>query len=241
MSARGGKQLQPLRCGSCGAPVPLAEAEHVHCPHCGSEVALPPGYLEAMRLHRETAAARRAAEPVWQALARPRSGGLSALAMLLVVFLPPLATLLANLVPYPPLSKMAIMAFVTLPAVLPGAGLYIWTLAVDATAVGLRNQLSAKPPPRGGGSPTCRNCGAPLEVEADAVAASCAYCGTDSLVVGIGEAELAGGLRAAVRTLGEAVRRLRVRRVLLGLGIAGVVAALGGASMLVWIAARASF
>jgi hypothetical protein len=153
----------------------------------------------------------------------------------LIVLLPPIVTLLAWLIPRLGLGAVEITALVSLPALLPGAALWVWASAVAGTTLRFRAALAARPG-GSGGAPLCRTCGAPLAADPQALAATCGYCGSDSLLEQIPVSELAASLGEALTTLEQAARRLRTRRAMLGLGAAGLTLLVGGASVLLWIA-----
>jgi hypothetical protein len=232
--------LRPIECGSCGAPVPLpadlGERDETSCVHCGAPVAIGADHAAAVRAVAGAARARRDAEPLWRRLSSPPSAWVEWAGAGLMLALPPLATLLASLLPYPPLGRTEIYAAVTLPALVPGALIMLWHAAVGATVVRFRDAISAHPPRRSGAPPSCRRCGAPLAIEPGAIAATCGYCGTDSLVDEVPVRALQQKLRDAVRTLDDATRKLRLRKIALASGGIGIAAAIGGASLLLWLA-----
>jgi predicted RNA-binding Zn-ribbon protein involved in translation (DUF1610 family) len=232
--------LEPLQCQACAGPVALVEAATTPCPYCGVDVAIPAAHVTALATQRQTSATRRAAEPVWGKLSAGNPPWLAGVAVVMVVLLPPLVTLVASLVPYPPLSHAAIIAFFALPAVVPGAALYAWAGAVDATVTRFNDAMAAAPPARDKAAPGCRSCGAPLSVEPEAIAATCVYCGTDSLIEHVPQGQLTAKLRSATRTLAEGVARLRARKVMIALGIFAATILLVGSSMLIWMAVLAT-
>jgi len=228
--------LAPIRCTSCDAPLPLADpTPTVPCPYCGERNTLPPRYVEAAALHQREHEARLRAEPLWRKVGRGAPSWSAGLALALVVFLPPLATLAGLLLPGLELGVAEVTALFTLPALLPGAGLWIWSSAVSGTTMRFRAALAARAPERDGGAPGCRNCGAPLESGADALTATCGYCGVDSLLEQIPVGELARGLGRTLTSLGQAVTALRRRRAILGLGTGGAALLVAGSSVLLWI------
>src|SRR5262249_16436921 len=125
-----------------------------------------------------------------------------------------------------------------LPGLLPGALVWLWAAAVGATVVDLQHALAAAPPAKPGAPPACRECGAPLVVETGAIASTCAYCGTDSLVADVGRAEADAGRKAAERTLAEAAGALARRRRMLALGLLGLFVGVGGLSVALGMAFR---
>jgi LSD1 subclass zinc finger protein len=229
-------RLSPVKCTGCAAPLPLAiPAPEVRCPHCSTANALPAAYVEAAALRKREAEARRQAEPLWRALEGGAPTWSRPAALALIVVLPPVATLVAWLIPRLELGAVAVTAAVSLPALLPGAALWVWASAVAGTTLRFKAALAA----RGDGStPACRTCGAPLAPEPGALAATCGYCGSDSLLEKIPVSELARSLGEAVTTLEDAARKLRTRRATIGLGAFGLALLVGGSSILLWIALR---
>jgi len=228
--------LQVIRCDGCQAPVPLSEQAEVACAHCGAVVAMPASHREALRTAKAAEGARRAAEPVWAKLAAPLDPRTSTVALISVVVLPIVASVVALWLPDPPLGRAQIYALATLPALVPGAMLYLWAEAVDATGLRFRDAMSATPPKRGATVPSCRNCDAPLEVGGETISVTCPYCQTDNVVVDVPSKQLKSRLRDALRTLEEATRMLKTRRLALGLGAIAIAGAVIGAASLVWLA-----
>jgi len=229
--------LAQLRCPGCGAAVPLVRAAQTACPYCGASVTTPPQWLEAAEARGAEARVRREVEPRWRELTRRPPAWLRPVAMGLVVLLPPAATAAVVYALTPPPGTAASFSLAALPGLLPGALLWLWAAAVGATVVELQRTLAAAPPARAGAPPSCRECGAPLAVEPGALAATCAYCGTDSLVADLpAEAESRARHRAAERTLAEAAEALARRRRLLALGLLGLFVGVGGLSVALGVA-----
>lgn len=229
--------LTPLRCPACDGPVPLVDAATTPCASCGAVVTLPAAHVEALRAATAAAAARAAALPAWRAVATPRSPRLATAGVALVVVLPVIATVIATVLPSPPWARLEVLALAAVPAIGPGAALYLWVHAVNATVVRVADALVAAPPAAGTSAPSCRRCGAPLTLAPDAIAATCAYCGTDSLVDRPPLATLRSRLHDTLATLDQAVAALRGRRRALAAGGAAVVLALGAAA---WLLTRAA-
>jgi len=228
-------KLAPIKCSGCSAPLPLGVPQpHVACPYCGDDNALPAEYVEAAQLRSQEADARRQVEPLWRKLAQGAPGWSGVLAILLVVLLPPLATLVGVLLAQ--LGTAEVVAVISLPALLPGSGLWVWAGAVSATTLRFQASLAAHPSAEAEGAPLCRNCGAPLQPEPDALAATCGYCGADSLLQQIPVKSISRALGEALTTLEQATRRLRGRRAMLGLGAAGVALLIAGSSVLLCLA-----
>ena len=228
-------RLKILSCSGCGAPVPLALSETVQCEYCGTRVPVPPDYLRAPQARVREAEVRRAAEPVFERLSTDVPKWTKWVAAPSILLLPPVAALAGSLVFSPPLPVAAIAALLVLPALLPGAALWTWTSAVAATLVRFRDALGARPPSRPNGPAECRSCGAPLVVEPNALAATCNYCGTDSLLATVPVSGYTKRLSETVHTLEEANSKLRTRRILLGLGVSAAVLAIGALSASIWL------
>jgi hypothetical protein len=229
--------LAQLRCPGCGAAVPLVPKARAACPFCGAAVDTPPAWLEAAEARAAEARARRAIEPRWRELTRPPPAWVRPAAMALVAVLPPAVTVALVYALTPPPGTAAAFALGALPGLLPGALAWLWAAAVGATVVDVTLGLAAAPPARAGAPPSCRECGAPLAVEEGALAATCAYCGTDSLVADLPTtAESRARRRAAERTLAEAADALARRRRLLALGGLGLLVGVGGLSAALGVA-----
>lgn len=67
--------LAPLGCSSCGRPIALGEGDTVTCTFCGSDVQIPPAYVDLRAAARLDDVARSQAEAIALELARPTSRG----------------------------------------------------------------------------------------------------------------------------------------------------------------------
>jgi hypothetical protein len=231
--------LKPLRCDECGGGAPLVEALEVACPYCEAMVPIPADYMQAAKLRTQERTARRDGEPLWRAVADGVNQWVPIAGLAAVALLPPAAALAANLV-HDWGSQGDVMAFVALPLLLPGAATFLWSSAVNETTLGFRAALGAQAPKEEGKPLECRSCGAPLEVEPEALFANCLYCENDSLLEVIPLGELAGKLRATLSTLRDAARALRRRRRLLAFGILGVATLVATISALLAFAVKAT-
>jgi hypothetical protein len=227
--------LKPIHCTGCGGAVPLLNQPRVICPYCGAGVVIPQDYLKAAQARAGESAARQAMEPLWEKLSRPVPRWLGTVGVLAVVFLPPALTLLAHLLTFPPWSTLEILAKVAIPALVPGATMWLWAAATGATTIAFQQTMAAAPAKDGRGPLCCRLCGAPLSIESEALSASCAYCGTDSVVQGLPVVRMQIKWKKAMRTLKEATEALKRRRVLLALGIFGGALFIGSSTALLWI------
>lgn len=229
-----------LHCDRCGAAVPLRAATSLECRHCRAPVAIPEQLRAAAEARAADERVRREVEPRWHALSTGAGPGVEAGAMLLLLVLPPLLTWFAQSQGSPPPSPEENLGYVAFPALLPGALLWLWATTVNAAVLRIRRVMRARRD-SAAGELGCRNCGAPLAPESDALTATCLYCGTDSLVRDLPPAaESVAARDQALRTLDQAVRVLRRRRVNLALGVAalglGVAAAVAGTAHAVSVA-----
>ena len=226
--------LAPLACDSCGAKVPLAATPEASCPYCHTAVAIPPDYLSVQNLRAQANELRCSVESRWQAVTKPPWRGWQWLAAGATVTLPPAASLAAALFAPGAWSMADNTLLVALPTLVPGGSLLIWAIAAKGTTVRYQAALAAGPPERTGGSPTCRNCGAPLGIESGAVSATCGYCGTDSVVRCVLLAQARTRLRGRLQTLKETVEALRACRILLGIGAIVIGVPIVMMALLIW-------
>ncbi|MEO6775286.1 MAG: hypothetical protein ABI467_20145 [Kofleriaceae bacterium] len=203
--------------------MPLLDGSTFACPYCRTNVKVPAEYRALFETHRAEAVTHRELELRYARVATPPARWVDALAAVLVLFGPALAALLVH-------RPTAIERFseVIVPAMLPGTALWLWSATVHATIVRFRFALASLPP-EGSGPPRCRQCGAPLVVVPDAIAARCAYCGTDSLIESVTTAlrVFTKRLGDELRTLASAVLALRARKRLLVAGAVIAVVLLG--------------
>lgn len=210
--------LEVLRCERCGAAVPLRVASSIACRHCQAEVAIPERWRAAAEAHAAAEVVRREVEPRWRALSAGVGVRVEVAAMTLLVVGPPLATWWAQASAAPP-APIENLSHVAFPALLPGALLWLWATTVNAAVLRVRRLVRARAEgPQG--DLACRSCGAPLAPQPGALAATCLYCGTDSVVCDLPPAVDSEAQRdQALRTLADAAQVLRRRRVNLALGI----------------------
>lgn len=227
------KPLTPLKCSGCGGSPPLVMAPRTQCPFCGLHVTVPENYQKAAQARRAGKEARLKAEPAWRRLSNGVPGVFLIVGGLLMLCLPPIATVLGHSMPRVPLASAQIIAMFSLPALLPGA--LVFTLAGALQVVGrtFQTALAARPPTNDGQPPGCRTCGAGLNVEHDALSASCGYCDTDSIVTGISARRERAELGLSLRSLADAVRALKRRWAWITGGLLGAFSLIGGLSALV--------
>jgi predicted RNA-binding Zn-ribbon protein involved in translation (DUF1610 family) len=227
----------PLRCQKCDAPVPLINATSFRCPYCRATVKVPAEYKALFETNALETRARHDLETRYAQVSCVPSHRFDAVAFALVLFGPAIAVATWISLAGVPGSANELFTAVIIPALLPGTALWMWSASLHATVVRYELALAAAAPATSGGLPCCRNCGAPLEAQADAIFARCAYCGTDSMVVQLVDARrrLDQALRAELATIEQAITALRYRRRLVIGGIAiasAVLAAFVGALQL---------
>ncbi|MBX3128103.1 MAG: hypothetical protein KF718_15370 [Polyangiaceae bacterium] len=227
--------LAPLTCPRCGSHVAVSLGAATRCRHCATELPIPELYRSAQAKLASAVELRRRVEVRWRRMTAQASWWTEWVAAALMLFLPPLAAVLAVYVVWFPLAMLDGLVFVATPAILPGGILWVWAIASRATAARINAELLARAPSKPGGDPACRACGAPLAVDPEAFAATCLYCGTDSLVTGALAAERHGKLGEKVRTLREALSAWRWRVLLFGVGFATLTVPLFALVVLLWM------
>jgi len=182
--------IDPFQCARCNAALVVVDAPTVVCPYCGATNEVPGAYREELRLTRDLDQATRRAITEWARLDRikvPRwcfVGTVSIPFLLIAGGLAILLTLgILRTVSSTNLARL-VAIFVWLPLA-PAAWL--------ASRIGMRNLLAsgaarvglafaAMPSASKSGGLNCRQCGAPLAVEADDILVRCLYCGAESIV-----------------------------------------------------------
>ncbi len=199
--------LGVLHCGSCGAPVALGDGDAATCGACGAITPIPAEHRALRDAARWDAAARRDAEAVLRRLDRPPGPLLRALAfvaripffVVFMVFGVPLflatfgvawriSLTIAAALGWPTGDDMSsallvgvMGAIFYLLAIVPTFLLVYGGRRVTAHSL-LVAALAARPPARPGGPASCRACGGPLTVAADAIVARCDYCRAENAV-----------------------------------------------------------
>ncbi|HTR55255.1 MAG TPA: hypothetical protein VMJ10_31450 [Kofleriaceae bacterium] len=204
--------IAPLRCPTCGAPVPLGTGNVATCTSCSAQVPLPEPYRKLRDAERSSREDRAAAEALYEKLSKPSrvldawvafstvaSGAFVAIVVAILsvsavfVFLAGFALELVLHWVAPVLGIDLIDRF--------GGGTVYAAFALGIVALGLfpiwlngylqtsgqirqtlRASLAARPPERPGFPSTCRMCGAALDVPPGALGVRCAYCDTDNLL-----------------------------------------------------------
>lgn len=213
---------EPLRCHHCGAAVPLLHGNAFACPYCRAKLDVPAPYRELFRVHAQETHARHELETNFQTVSAPPARWIDRVALALVLFAPSIVVAVTVAFSHHARNVIDLFVFAIIPAMLPGAAIWIWSASVHATLVRFRYALAALPPESDGGPLHCRLCGAPLELAANAISARCAYCGTDSLIEHVTEAVRAFTtvLCDELRTLDQAIVALRIRKRVLVAGAA---------------------
>jgi hypothetical protein len=210
-------EVAPLVCRACGAPVPLPPANEVPCSHCGARIAVPAQYATQRAKAEGTRQLRQAAEREWRKLPRPLPSWFVGLATFFIVASSIVLTT-ASLIGWvfydlfaSPRNMLMLGVFTPLFFVILGL---VETLSAFSYARHVE-ALAALPPVHGGEYPRCRMCGAPLLLEPGAIAATCGYCCTDSVMTrpsARSQRRLAWERASAERSLDEALRAAYLRR-----------------------------
>ncbi len=207
--------MKPLSCTSCGGPVPLSTTEESACPWCEAPIPLDEAYATQREQLVEQARFRREAEPQWRQLSAEPPEGVANLSLAALLLAPSIVGMIGASTQ---LAATKIIGFAILPATLPGAAGWLWAEAIELTVRSARRSTAARR--IRDDRPGCRGCGAPLEVEPGALAASCGYCGTDSVILDAAEGEAA--VTAAAADLRSVTAALKRRRSLVIVGLASV-------------------
>jgi uncharacterized Zn finger protein (UPF0148 family) len=200
-----GAKVDILRCKECGAPVALGDGDHVKCPFCAADVAIPAEQRDLRDAVRADAAARTRAAELYAEVGTPPS-------LFLRVFTV-VTPLTLTLVGVPVLAVGSLVLYQTTASALGRALFHVEILDVYSETTGflasmalgfavallllvlgayghrrgvslreVQAGLAMRPPEREGGPATCRVCGAPLTIPNDADGVMCDYCRADNLV-----------------------------------------------------------
>jgi hypothetical protein len=182
--------IEQLKCTSCNASLPLADAPSVSCWYCGAARSVPDELRRALSVARERTKATARATAQWRSLEAvhvPRALYVACSVTPFVLFAVGIGAAL-NVAWLVPARRTAV------PQALAWA---MWVPLIPVTyaagKIGLRNLLASGtdwisatfaslPSAVEGGPPGCRLCGAPLTVEPEDIFVRCAYCETESLV-----------------------------------------------------------
>ncbi len=178
--------LHPLRCGACGASIPLADADAARCLHCGHLERIPPQHRSAYLLARGASDELARATEAWRRFTArlvPRPVvTLTSILPVAAVLVGHALGLLQNLGALDTgLSGRRLVGLLGWLPALVFLGVWIFTFWYGDHGERMR-ALAPALAARRGRTPECRGCGAPLPLEPGAVFVRCAYCRTDSLV-----------------------------------------------------------
>ena len=180
--------IDPFQCNHCNASLVVVDAPTVACRYCGAVNEVPVAYREELRLSRDLDQTTRRAIAEWERLDRIKvphwwfvaavsipflliSGGLAILLMLGI-----LKTVSSTSLP----RLVAILVWLPLvPAALLASSIGMRNLLVSGAA---RIGLAFAAIPSESGELNCRQCGAPLTVEAGDILVRCLYCEAESIV-----------------------------------------------------------
>jgi hypothetical protein len=183
--------IDPFRCTHCNASLVVVDAPTVVCVYCGTTNEVPAIYREELRLARDLDQTTRRAITEWTRLDHikvPRWWFAFAVSIPFLVITTGLAIVLT-------VGMLKTVSSTTLPVFV---AVFVWLplvpAALLASNVGMRNLLvsgaarvgvafAAIPSASEDGRLNCRQCGAPLTVEAGDILVRCLYCGTESIVV----------------------------------------------------------
>jgi LSD1 subclass zinc finger protein len=204
--------LEPLRCPSCSAPVPLGTGDVATCAFCHAEVPLPEPYRKLRDAEREQSADRADAERLYASLGNPSTAldwwvqvttaGASVVFMIVFAIVSVCAVLsflagfalelvlhwIAPLIGIDFIDRFgggttyAAFAIALVAFVLFPIWLNGYLQASGEIRKTLQGSLAARAPQRPGFPATCRMCGAALDVPPGALGVRCAYCQADNLV-----------------------------------------------------------
>src|ERR1043165_7707853 len=177
--------IDPFLCTRCNGSLSVVDVATVACRYCGAVNEVPAAYREELRLTRDLDQTTRSAIAEWARLDRikvPRWLFVVAASIPFLLLAGGLAILLT----------LAMLKTVNLPLLV---AVFVWfplaPAALLASSIGMRNLLVSGAARIGvafaairskDGELNCRQCGAPLSVEAGDILVRCLYCGTESIV-----------------------------------------------------------
>ena len=182
--------IDPFQCIRCNASLVVVDAPTVVCGYCGAVNEVPAAYREELRLKRDLDQTTRRAIAEWARLDRlkvPRWWFITAVSIPFLLLAGGLATLLI-LAMLKTLSDTNLARLVAIVVWFP-----LVPVALLASSTGMRNLLvngaarigiafAALPSASESGGLNCRQCGAPLTVEAGDILVRCLYCEAESIV-----------------------------------------------------------
>ncbi len=182
--------IDPLLCTRCNASLVVVDAPTVVCRYCGAVNEVPAAYREELRLSRDLDQTTRSAIAEWARLDRikvPRWWFIGTASIPFLLVAGGLTVLLG----------LAILKTVSVANLAWLVGVFVWLplapAALLASSIGMRNLLvsgaarigvafAAIPSASHEGEFNCRQCGAPLTVEAGDILVRCLYCDAESIV-----------------------------------------------------------
>jgi DNA-directed RNA polymerase subunit RPC12/RpoP len=182
--------IDPFQCTRCNAALVVVDAPTVVCRYCGAVNEVPTAYREELRQARELDQTTRRAIAEWARLDHikvPRWRFVGTVSIPFLALAGGLAILLI-------LGMLKTVSSTTLARLV---ALFVWLplapAALLASRTGMRNLLvsgaarigvafAAVPSASESGGLNCRQCGAPLSIEADDILVRCLYCDAESIV-----------------------------------------------------------
>ena len=182
--------IDPFQCARCNAILVVVDAPTVVCRYCGALNEVPAAYREELRLARDLDQTTRRAIAEWTRLDHisvPRWWFVGTVSLPFLLIAGGLAILLT-------LGILKTVSSTNLPLFV---AIFVWLplapAAWLASGIGMRNLLvngaarigvafAAIPSASESGAVNCRQCGAPLTVEAGDILVRCLYCGAESIV-----------------------------------------------------------
>ena len=182
--------IDPFQCTRCNASLVVVDAPTVVCRYCGAVNQVPAAYREELRLSRDLDQTTRCAIAEWARLDHikvPRWWFVCTISIPFLLIAGGLAVLLT----------LGILKTVSSTNLAQLVAIFVWLPVVPAallaSSIGMRNLLvtgaarigvafAAIPSTSESGRLNCRQCGAPLTVEADDILVRCFYCDAESIV-----------------------------------------------------------
>jgi hypothetical protein len=182
--------IDPFQCTRCNASLVVVDAATVVCRYCGAINEVPAAYREELRLARDLDQTTRRAIAEWARLDHikvPRGWFVGIVSIPFVLMAGGLAILLT----------LGILTTVSSTNLARFVAIFVWLplapAALLASSIGMRNLLvngaarigvafAAIPSASESGRLNCRQCGAPLTVEADDILVRCLYCEAENMV-----------------------------------------------------------
>ena len=180
--------LDPFQCTRCNGSLVVVDAPTVVCRYCSAVNDVPAAYREELRLSRDLDQTTRRAIAEWARLDHinvPRWWFVTAVSIPFLLVVAGLAILLT-------FALLKTVSSTNLPLLV---AIFVWLPLVPAgllaSSVGMRNLLVSGAArigvafaaiPSESGELNCRQCGAPLTVQADDILVRCLFCDAESIV-----------------------------------------------------------